>query len=534
DASSSSHHDMFRAFQRPHIRIERLGTLIVNSVSIHRLPSADPDVDDEVVAVLTNNDRYVRIYSLTQEAQIMEDSFPFHINHATLSPDGKMLVVVGDKEFAYFYERVDDLVSVSPKRSSLGRRYAQYKWHLLSHYELHRPPRASSSAYFTTAWSSTGTLCAMASQEGFITVIDVRAIARGNMDAPVIVAIVPSSNPSTIGDHPPRRGHYGGPGAVRTMCFAPEPWDLLIWSEQTGRICVGDLRNGLLTRQVVDLDPKAEGVTKISLHDGPDALELSSLLDLQADSDRWRRASAPFGSTRSSSGRASTDHRFTSQSVEASLENHTLPTHTQSLDWNPSRTGLSDEEQLVLDGLRTSRSREDSIRREITQSANHDPESSPLARTATQSAPRSEVFLQRNLDIDRLSSVYDLMSTRLPRAVARRIPDPSDPARSSDPWRTVEAAIERFAEPNGGPMVGAGLREQRNRDHQRAELLERQNAVRRLRPRDPAGSTDAAPTSSTSISATTGTVNPAALSIASERSARNEFESLRAVEGMLA
>ena len=43
-----------------------------------------------------------------------------------------------------------------------------------------------------------------------------------------IAVVMPSTRPENA--------HPGGaiPGAVRTMLFAPNPWDLLIWAEDQG------------------------------------------------------------------------------------------------------------------------------------------------------------------------------------------------------------------------------------------------------------------------------------------------------------
>ena len=74
------------------IRLEKIGTDIVNSISIHKLP-ADGHGQDEIVAVLTNNDKTVRVYSLTQNLELAVLDLPFAMNHATISPEGDHAVV---------------------------------------------------------------------------------------------------------------------------------------------------------------------------------------------------------------------------------------------------------------------------------------------------------------------------------------------------------------------------------------------------------------------------------------------------------
>jgi hypothetical protein len=54
-------------------------------------------------------------------------------------------------------------------------------------------------------------------------------------------------------------------GCVRSMEFSPEPWDLLAWSEDHGRVGVADVRQAFCRRQILQLDP--EQAEKIDLED---------------------------------------------------------------------------------------------------------------------------------------------------------------------------------------------------------------------------------------------------------------------------
>lgn len=237
---------------QPRVRVERLGSLILNSISLHLLHGSDAEVEDEVVAVLTNNDKTVRIYSLTQEKEIMRERFDFPMNHATISPDGRTLLIVGDKEVAYFYSRVDGKSEAADGRD--GSAIFQHKsWNLLRQVKLHRPSSRGTSAYFTTAWSPSGRFCATGSENGMIILMDAHTVL--DLDQDPVVAMVPSSRPDTT------------LGGVRSLCFAPDPWDLLIWVEDTERMCMADLRNGLHVRQVNVLDPVAPTVRRCDLSD---------------------------------------------------------------------------------------------------------------------------------------------------------------------------------------------------------------------------------------------------------------------------
>jgi hypothetical protein len=245
----------------PSISLEKLGDEIVNSISIHKLISDHPAIADDVVAVLTNNDKSIRVFSLTQNNQTAVLELPFPVNHATISPDGQLLIAVGDYQQCYFYERAD----LKPSPDSRSHKYASAhcQWELLDVVLLHVPKSLGSTGYFTTAWSPNGRLCAVASEMGYISIIDIEALKSLEQGEDAIVTVISSTRPEIALP-------YGGcPGAVRTMLFSPSPWDLLIWSEDQGRVCVADLRTGLRARQVLQLTPDQDGPQYVDVKDSP-------------------------------------------------------------------------------------------------------------------------------------------------------------------------------------------------------------------------------------------------------------------------
>lgn len=245
----------------PHISLEKLGDEIVNSISIHKLTSDHPAVADDVVAVLTNNDKSIRIFSLSQQTETAVLELPFPVNHATISPDGQLLIAVGDYQQCYFYERAD--LKPAPDADSQKFASAHCMWELLDVVSLHVPKHVATTGYFSTAWSPNGRLCAVASEMGYISIIDVEALKALEQGEESIVAIIPSTRAELTLP-------YGGcPGAVRTMLFSPSPSDLLIWSEDQGRVCVADLRNGLRARQVLQLSPEHDGPKFVNVKDNP-------------------------------------------------------------------------------------------------------------------------------------------------------------------------------------------------------------------------------------------------------------------------
>ncbi|KAK7553187.1 WD40-repeat-containing domain protein [Phyllosticta citricarpa] len=231
--------------------LETIGGEIVNSISIHKLPGEN-GAEDEAVAVLTNNDKTVRVYSLSRGKEDAVLDLPFAMNHASISPDGNYMVAVGDYHQAFFFQRIKQRPSPSGKLNPCLVSTPP-GWTNICVAQLHVPASLSTTGYFTTAWSPSGHLCAVGSECGYITVFDADLVKKCSYGEDAIVKVIRSTRPDTS----------SGPGAVRTMCFAPQPWDLLIWSEDQGIVCVSDLRTGLLTRQVLKLEPKEEALDKI-------------------------------------------------------------------------------------------------------------------------------------------------------------------------------------------------------------------------------------------------------------------------------
>lgn len=323
-----------RGSQNVDFRVEQLGTQIVNSVSIHELHL--PGFGSDIVVVSTNNDNSIQMLSLTRTITTKLDDYPFPMNHASISPDGRRMVAVGDKEIISFYKRVDS-VSPTGKPYDWSRNFGCH-FELQHRFPLHKAVRASHAAYFTTAWSQTGRLCATASEEGFITVFNVDALDGAERVQSVIKAMCPSSRPDTI------------PGGIRTMAFAPDPWDLLIWTEDHGRVCVGDLRRNLFARQVVKLDSsKDDEANTVHLTTPPKERERPSSRGFDRDTDL-------VSSQQYDHGDSLLRYLSTTQERRALRDQGSLP--------DPNDSGLSEEERQILEGLRTTRQREDALQQQ--------------------------------------------------------------------------------------------------------------------------------------------------------------------------
>jgi hypothetical protein len=379
------------------VKLERIGEEIVNSISIHQIHDDESHLYD-VVAVLTNNDKTVRVYSLPQALETCVLDLPFPMNHASISPDGTTLVAVGDSNQAFFYTRT--LSQPPPQIPKPHNRLntSNVTWDLANIVHLRAGDPTSQPGYFTTAWSPNGSLVALGSEGGYITVFDMDVFAQCASDEAeeAIVATIPSTRPNIVAAlHP---------GAVRSMIFSPEPWDLLIWAEDQGRICIGDLRTGLKTKQVIELKLDEEGLKKVELEDvvADDLAEGDRLEDLQQEiSNRYREVPVEHGNVSIELSQARERERYLSESARTAV-----PTLRYSATEDDPR-GLTAHEQQILEALRTTRQREEartqgSTPRSINYtsaglfSAHTSGRTSATARSSESSRPFSDVLVNHN------------------------------------------------------------------------------------------------------------------------------------------
>lgn len=322
------------------VDLTRIGEDIVNSISIHKFDAEDGG-QDEVVAVLTNNDKTVRVYSLVRKEEVAVLDLPFAMNHATISPDGELLVAVGDQPMGFFFERTKAKKPCPAKTSESRSRPISLEWTLLQEVCLYIPAGAQVEGYFTTAWSPSGRLCALGSECGYVTVLDVELLKVCEYGEEAIVKLLSSTRPHTD----------VGPGAVRTMQFSPAPWDFLIWSEDQARVCVADIRTGMKVKQVLSLDPKAPETDRVEIADFD--LELRpEVHDLRREAEfirRYRRALDSEGTTAAVN--------FATDYIEASSERRRLHRQLGVVESDDDPHGLNAHERLVLEALRETRQR---------------------------------------------------------------------------------------------------------------------------------------------------------------------------------
>ncbi|EPS41666.1 hypothetical protein H072_4434 [Dactylellina haptotyla CBS 200.50] len=227
------------ASRTEYLRLAELGGTIVNSITMYK--PGDSKSDGDVIAIITNNDKTVRLFSLSKFRVLTTLTLPFHTNHASVSPDGKFLVVVGDSSKVYFYN-LATLTSES---------LPNYSWKLAS-----SPSYSGGDALISTDFSPCSKLCAIASQDGSITVFDTRLFSK-NSNSPPIIRSIQSSRPQTQA------------GAVRCVVFSPCPWDLLVWAEHTGRITITDARVEFGSSQTIRVNVGGDNVQQTELCGDP-------------------------------------------------------------------------------------------------------------------------------------------------------------------------------------------------------------------------------------------------------------------------
>ena len=363
--------------RRPKIITKGIGDLIVNAITIYKYVHKSIDVPDETVAILSydmlkthhlpianytsNNDRFVTVWSLSQQTTLNTLPFPIPMNHASISPDGRLLVSVGDEGRAFFHHRIP----VQKPKSN----YQAYDWQEVESVRLSGP--VTNDSCFTTAFSPSGHVCAVATQSGTITLFDVRRIRKDMEDDEAVIDILKgsrlcfSSSSLTF-----------APGAPRSMAFSPEPWDLLVWAEDHGKFCVTDLRDGFRSRQTVDLNLDDEAVTRVELGD-LDAPLSAEQMDIEREARFVRRHQDALDAQ---------DHLAAVQSAADYMENAAERRRRQlqlvnsrvSLD-EPS---LDDAEQEILETLRIERENADTP-------ASHNNNSRPFSVNYSGNSPAS-------------------------------------------------------------------------------------------------------------------------------------------------
>ena len=185
---------------------EEVGQSLVNGLHIH---------DGRVL--VSSNDWTIQVYDLCTMQKESLVRCPTAVNHASVSPDGKMMAAVGDSLDAYIY--VND--------SGSWRRYASFP--------------VSNDASFMASFSTAGDKLAIASQSGTLPIFDVRMLPNGKNASSALLHTIKSS----------RRGSRRFPHvAIRSVQWSPDPLDLLLFTEENSRATLVDGRDFTRTQDL--------------------------------------------------------------------------------------------------------------------------------------------------------------------------------------------------------------------------------------------------------------------------------------------
>ncbi|KAJ2776283.1 hypothetical protein H4R18_005749 [Coemansia javaensis] len=214
--------------------VVRSGGSINNFVTLDRVPPPGPRrrrlqrdsavfADDGVTSLnitserdaprllVCNNDHTVRLMSLPDLGLVTELTFPTAVNYAAVSPDGARMCVVGDTNEVFLFNKRGDA------------------------FEKIAVLTASNDASFSCDWSQSSELFAVGSQDGCVTVWDVRSREK--------LAQLETCQ------------HGRSRGACRNVKFSPSgSVDLLAFSEHTSFVSIVDARS-FDKRQALRVDP---------------------------------------------------------------------------------------------------------------------------------------------------------------------------------------------------------------------------------------------------------------------------------------
>ena len=233
---------------------KKIGTELVNCTTLWFPADMRSDCAyTKSVAVVANNDCTVSILDLEDDAKVLDKlKFPDFVNRSLMSPDGTTLATICDDPFLYIHLRRQKLgiqEFIDPNRG-----YEWIQWGRIQLDGQRRADKSNMRGSFAASFSQSGKYLAVATQYGIISVFDTGTLTQ-DYDEPLV--IFTSSRPGREC------------GAIRAMEFSPEPFDLLAWTESSGRISIADVRNHFLSRQHVMIDSRADDVERVSISDGP-------------------------------------------------------------------------------------------------------------------------------------------------------------------------------------------------------------------------------------------------------------------------
>ncbi|TGO13777.1 hypothetical protein BTUL_0063g00080 [Botrytis tulipae] len=233
----------------PHVS-KKIGSDVVNCITLW-FPSESslPMGYKEPVAVTALNDSSVAILNLHDSEMVDTLTYPDYVNRAVISPKGNILIAICDDPFLYIHERQLKQVSKSNFTPHLKE---EFEWVFSGRIQLEGQQPSDKSAMrgsFAACFSNSGKYLAVATQYGVISIFLTEELTKDDTD-PLEVSFT-TSRPNVES------------GAVRAMEFSPNNFDLLAWTEASGRVGVADVRDLFTSRQVIDINARGEGVERV-------------------------------------------------------------------------------------------------------------------------------------------------------------------------------------------------------------------------------------------------------------------------------
>ncbi|KAI7861183.1 WD40-repeat-containing domain protein [Circinella umbellata] len=221
-----------------------------NSISLAKT------INNEIRVMVCNNDQTVCILSVPNMEKLCTLRMPAAINHTSVSPNGRMMLMVGDNGIVYLYNITE---------SSDYQQISSYK--------------ASEEPALSCAWNQSSEKFAVTSQDGNVSIWD---ITQQNNVEPIC----------RIGSTETRKTRK----APRSIQFSKGPLDLLAYSEHVSTINIIDTRT-FETRQVIRLAPNDMDYHITGLSFSPDNRSLfvgmeDSIIELSVDICSRRRFAA--------------------------------------------------------------------------------------------------------------------------------------------------------------------------------------------------------------------------------------------------
>jgi hypothetical protein len=147
-----------------------VGGSINNALCISNHPRSTDNLSDTRLLV-SNNDETIKIYNLPSLQRITTLGLPTAVNYASVSNDGRRLCAVGDSNQVFIY----DITT-----SGFYQRVATLN--------------GTNDAGFSCSWNNTSDKVAVASQDGFVTVWDIRYIHTNAHSSGNTSSVYPSTS----------------------------------------------------------------------------------------------------------------------------------------------------------------------------------------------------------------------------------------------------------------------------------------------------------------------------------------------------